>query len=174
MHFKKFLNEVKRQQTSKQLYHRNVQTFWTFWKQIIFLKKREERTCTKILIEMLELVMNSMKQSINENQKCYEGHELRLYRIELKWSVTSKIIKQWVAAYFKDWSFITWEGVGGVLQGGGGVGAPEGGHFRNVNWLFGSQIRERVHLINFMKVVKSIRGGGYSAYEMVGDARRLA
>ena len=54
MHFKKFLNEVKRQETSKQLYHRNVQTFWTFWKQIVFLKKREERTCTKILIEMLE------------------------------------------------------------------------------------------------------------------------
>ena len=26
---------------------------------------------------MLELVMNSMKQSINENQKYYEGHELR-------------------------------------------------------------------------------------------------
>ena len=62
---------------------------------------------------MLELVMNSMKQSINENQKCYEGHELR---IEVKWSVTSKIIKQWVAAYFKHWSFITWEGVGGVSQ----------------------------------------------------------
>ena len=33
---------------------------------------------------MLELVMNSMKQSINENQKCYEGHELRY--IELNWS----------------------------------------------------------------------------------------
>ena len=31
---------------------------------------------------MLELVMNSMKQSINENQKCYEGHKLRY--IELK------------------------------------------------------------------------------------------
>ena len=46
--------------------------------------------------------------------------------------MTSKIIKQRVAAYFKDWSFKMWEGVGGVLQGGG-VGAPEGGHFRNVN-----------------------------------------
>ena len=55
-----------------------------FLKTNSFLKKREERTCTKILIEMLELVMNSMKQSINENQKCYEGHELRY--IELKWS----------------------------------------------------------------------------------------
>ena len=45
--------------------------------------------------------------------------------------MTSKIIKQRVAAYFKDWSFITCEGVGGVLQGR--VGAPEGGNFRNVN-----------------------------------------
>ena len=50
--------------------------------------------------------------------------------------MTSKIIKQRVAAYFKDWSFITCDGVGGVLQGGG-IGAPEGGHFRNVNSLSG-------------------------------------
>ena len=56
---------------------------------------------------------------------------------------------------------------------GGGVGAPVGGSFSKCQLTFGSQIRERVHLINFMKVVKSIRGGD-PTYERVGDARRPA
>ena len=68
--------------------------------------------CTKIQIEMLELVMNSMKLSINENQKCYEGHELRY--IELKCGL--KEIQQRVPAFFVDWSIITCEGVGGVRK----------------------------------------------------------
>lgn len=67
---------------------------------------------TKIQIEMLELVMNSMKLSINENQKCYEGHQLRY--IELKCGL--KEIQQRVPALFVDWSIITCEGVGDVRK----------------------------------------------------------
>ena len=67
---------------------------------------------TKIQIEMLELVINSMKRVYKWKPEMLRRPWITLHRIE----VWPKEIQQRVPAFFVDWSIITCEGVGGVRK----------------------------------------------------------